>query len=353
MVPMLSSFGRLLGCAIAVSLVALQYCEGADANRIGISWGTDATPRWHLDEEALRARLDERHVPYVFLRSGTNTNQQAADVGALLDGSVGAIIVLAFDSLDLMPVIARAQVAKIPVVAYDRPIPSPSVFYVSYDSRMVGRLQARAILDRRPTGRYAEVLGDPGDLNSLEIQAGYNDILSAEIASGNIVVRPIIRVPKWSRDVARQEMASLLAQDSTPPIDAVLVANDNMAAGVIEALDQAGRQGVSVSGQDSDTDALRRIADTTQTMTVFKDSAALARVAADVALELANGRDPRALVNAVRWKGGATTAFQDAIMLRPVAIDRENLQWLFARGYASQQAVCQDLRRYVAPAACW
>ena len=53
----------------------------------------------------------------------------------------------------ILPAVNKANQLKIPVIAYDRLFESPEVFYISFNNKEVGRLQAQAI--------YAELGGKP------------------------------------------------------------------------------------------------------------------------------------------------------------------------------------------------
>lgn len=51
---------------------------------------------------------------------------------------------------------------------------------------------------------------------------------------------------------------------------------------------------VAISGQDADLAGIKRIAAGTQTMTVYKPITLLANTAAEIAVELGNGQEPKA-----------------------------------------------------------
>src|SRR3546814_14952168 len=66
------------------------------------------------------------------------------------------LIVLAQDAEAVVPAISRAQAEGIPVVGYDRLIEMPGVFYLTFDNKEVGRIQAREVLKVQPEGRSEE-----------------------------------------------------------------------------------------------------------------------------------------------------------------------------------------------------
>lgn len=68
-----------------------------------------------------------------------------------------------------------------------------------------------------------------------------------------------------------------------------MVSNDGMAGGVVSVLEKKGLSGkVVVTGQEAELDALQRIAEGKQTMTVYKPIIRLANRAVEAAIKLAN-----------------------------------------------------------------
>ena len=71
-------------------------------------------------------------------------------------------------------------------------------------------------------------------------------------------------------------------------IDAVVCSNDGTAGGAVQALKEQGLAGkVPTCGQDADLVACQRIAEGTQTVSIFKDVRILADAAMHAAVELA------------------------------------------------------------------
>jgi D-xylose transport system substrate-binding protein len=115
-----------------------------------------------------------------------------------------------------------------------------------------------------------------------------------------------------------------------------------MAGGVAAALASQGISGVPVSGQDGDLAALNRIARGRQTVSVWKDSRALGRAAAEVSLALAAGTPPERIEGAVRF-GTPGGLHVPARLLDPVAITRDNLEIAIDAGWAKREAVCRGV----------
>ncbi|EPX86281.1 ABC-type xylose transport system, periplasmic component [Rubellimicrobium thermophilum DSM 16684] len=127
-----------------------------------------------------------------------------------------------------------------------------------------------------------------------------------------------------------------------------MASNDGTAGGVVAALTAQGLQGIPVSGQDGDHAALNRIAQGTQTVSVWKDARELGRVAGEVAVQLAQGVDPASIegVEQFTTPGGNTV---NAIFLDPVPITRDNLSVVVDAGWITKEALCQGVTNGPAP----
>jgi D-xylose transport system substrate-binding protein len=151
--------------------------------------------------------------------------------------------------------------------------------------------------------------------------------------------------------VAQRVMEQILTRNAGR-VDAVVCSNDGMAGGVAAALASHGLTGVPVSGQDGDLAALRRIALGRQTVSVWKDSRALGRAAAEVALALAAGTAPADLPDAREFETPEGRHLP-ARLLEPIAITRENLDVVIEAGWATRDAVCRGVASTPeAPKAC-
>ena len=187
-------------------------------------------------------------------------------------------------------IIDDAHKAGIKVIAYDRLINNPALdYYVSFDSVKVGKYEAQGIVDVAPKGNFAYVGGSDVDANASLVKEGAFSVLQPRIDSGDIKLVFNESTPGWSQEIAYKNIKNFLAQGGS--LDAVVAANDSTAAGVIQALEEAGLAGkVPVSGQDAALSALQNIVTGTQTVTVYKPLKDLAFKAAEMAVGIASGK---------------------------------------------------------------
>jgi D-xylose transport system substrate-binding protein len=315
---------------------------GADELVVGVSWSNFQEERWKVDEAHLSGRLAELGARYVSADAQSSTEKQIADLENLVTRGADVLVVVAQDAGALGPALATARAEGIPVVAYDRLIEAPEVFYLSFDNREVGRIQARQILAARPSGRYVFIKGSAQDPNADLVHAGQLDVLRPHIAAGAVQVVGDQYVDGWLPELAQRVMEQILTATGNG-VDAVVCSNDGMAGGVAAALATQGLSGIPLSGQDGDHAALNRVARGRQTVSVWKDARRLGRTAGDVAVALARGTPPAEIDGATRFAGGPRGVSVPAILLEPVPITRANLDVVIDAGWIARESVCRGV----------
>ena len=249
-----------------------------------------------------------------------------------------ALIVLAQDSASIGPALDAAADAGIPVVGYDRMIDDPRAFYLTFDNVEVGRMQARAVLEAMPKGRYVMIKGSPVDPNADFLRGGQQEVLQAAIDAGDITIVAEAFTDDWQPANAQKNMEQILTEADNG-VDAVVASNDGTAGGVVAALTAQGMAGIPVSGQDGDMAALNRVALGTQTVSVWKDSRALGKAAGEIAVALASGTAMADVPGAAAFKspGGKDLT---AILLAPQPIKKDNLNLVLDAGWITKDVLC-------------
>jgi D-xylose transport system substrate-binding protein len=104
-----------------------------------------------------------------------------------------------------------------------------------------------------------------------------------------------------------------------------------------------------VSGQDGDHAALNRVAQGSQTVSVWKDARDLGRDAAAAAVTLAKGQK---VAGAQTWNGGEKKVALQAQFLKPVAITAKNLDVVVKAGWIKKEDLCKGVDAAKGPAVC-
>ncbi|HSV58127.1 MAG TPA: D-xylose ABC transporter substrate-binding protein [Variovorax sp.] len=331
--------------ALAVGLAAL----GASAQTVvGVSWSNFQEERWKTDEAAIKAQLEKLGAKYISADAGGSPEKQLGDIEGLMSKGAKALIVLAMDKDAILPAVTKATRQKVPVVAYDRLIEAPGVFYITFDNVEVGRMQAREVFKLAPKGNYVFIKGAPTDPNANFLRAGAQEVVDAAVKKGDIKIVGDEYTDGWKPEVAQKNMEQILTKNANK-VDAVVAANDGTAGGVVAALTAKGIRGIPVSGQDADFAALNRVALGTQTVSVWKDSRELGKEAASAAVAMAAGKP---VENAAPWSGGEKKVQLSSRLLKPVAITRDNLDTVVKAGWIKKDELCKGVAADKAPSAC-
>ena len=324
------------GLALGVATAPVM----AKGKTIAVSWKTFQEERWKTDDAAIKAVVEAAGDKYITADAQGSAQKQAADIEGLIAQKPDVIMVVAFDSDAILPSIKKITDAGIKSIAYDVQFEDPSALYVTFDNVGVGRLMAKEILKAKPAGNYAFIKGDKGDPNATFLFMGQMEVLGAAIKSGKIKNVCETFTDGWKPDNAQKNMEQCLTSTKNK-VDAVVSENDGMASGVVAALKAQGLAGkVPVSGQDGDKAALNRVATGTQTVSVWKDSRALGKVAAEAAVALADGTKVEKLKGVIKFKDGKKKVEMNAILLAPDPITKANLGDVIKAGWIKKDEAC-------------
>jgi len=339
---------RVFLTTIAVVLAITAFSPATAQTVVGVSWSNFQEERWKTDEAAIKGQLEKLGAKYISADADGSPEKQLGDIDGLIAKGAKALIVLAMDKDAILPAVNKATRQKIPVVAYDRLIEVPGVFYITFDNVEVGRMQAREVFKLAPKGNYVFIKGSPTDPNANFLRAGAQEIVDAAVKKADIKIVGEQYTEGWSPEVAQKNMEQILTKNANK-VDAVVAANDGTAGGVVAALTAKGIRGIPVSGQDADHAALNRIALGTQTVSVWKDSRELGKEAASAAVALASGKP---VDKAAKWNNGEKKVELQSRLLAPVPLTRDHLDVVIKAGWISKAEVCKGVSGDKAPAAC-
>jgi D-xylose transport system substrate-binding protein len=332
---------------LAASLVAVGLAVTAGvANAqviVGVSWNNFQEERWKTDEAAIKSALDAAGAKYISTDAQSSASKQLSDVENLISQGANALIILAQDQDAIQPAAANAIAEGIPVIAYDRLFENPDAFYITFDNKLVGTLEAKAVYEAQPTGNYVIIKGNSADPNADFLREGIEEVIGDAVKSGDIKIVGETYTDNWDPANAQKEMEQFLTVNNNN-VDAVVCENDGMAGGVVAALAAQGMAGqVPVSGQDGDHAALNRVALGTQTVSVWKDARELGKAAGEAAVALASGTSMSDIKGSVMFDGGPKGVNMHSLFLAPNPITRANLNEVIDAGWITKAEVCQGV----------
>ncbi len=336
----MKKFATAILAGVAMSFALAAVAEAKDKT-IAVSWKTFQEERWKTDEAAIKAVVEAAGDKYISTDAQLSAQKQAADIEGLITQNVDVIMVVAYDSDAILPSFKAASDAGVKMISYDVLVEDPNALYVTFDNVGVGRAMAKAMLEKgKSEGNFAFIKGDKGDPNATFLFQGIMEVLKPNMDDGKIKNVCETFTDGWKPDNAQKNMEQCLTSNDNA-IDAVVSENDGMASGVVAALEAQGLAGtVPVTGQDGDKAALNRVALGTQLVSVWKDARELGKVAAEAAVQIADGKAPADIAGVSKFSGGAKGVEVNAILLAPNPITKDNLPDVIDAGWISKDEAC-------------
>ena len=166
-----------------------------------------------------------------------------------------AFVFVPVDYKALGPSIEKAIKAGIPVIGYSNRMPDiPQIAYVGCDDVTIGHAISKHVFESLGgKGKVIYIDGVPGAITSKDRKEGFDKAMKEFPGIELLAAQPA----QYRRLPAVQVIENLMQR--FPVIDAVVCANDDMAVGVVEALESAGRKQTKVGGINGDTDAAKLI----------------------------------------------------------------------------------------------
>ncbi|MGB7068056.1 MAG: substrate-binding domain-containing protein [Pyrinomonadaceae bacterium] len=315
--------------------------------RIGFAMATVKEERWQRDRDAFEAHCKKVNVECVITVADNNSDRQANDVDNMLTQGVDVLVIAPQNATQAASMVDKAKAQGVKVISYDRLIDSPSIdLYISHQVPVIGKRMAEYALEKVPKGNYVMVYGAPTDNNALIMEKAQLAVLQPAIDRKDINIVASQFINDWKSELALNFVENALTQNSDD-IQAIVVSNDGMAGGVVSALEKKGLSGkVLVTGQDAQIDALQRIAEGKQAMTVYKPIIPLASQAVEAAVKLAAGN----LTGASPFRNDKIGKDVPAILLEVKVVDRSNLvDTVIKDGYAKFEEVYKNVQQSERP----
>ena len=210
----------------------------------------------------------------------------------LAEGSLEGLVVTPFRPASLNSALTAASRKNLPIINIDELIPEELakadgikiLTRIASNNVDVGKLDTQLVLNSVPKGSEVAVIeGDPTTTSSMDRVKGFTD--AAKGGGLNVVAS---QPANWDRKTARELAAKTLADH--PSLKAIFVANDDMALGVVNAVQAANAVGrVAVVSVDATPDALEAVKQGLLAGTVAQYPDAMAYLAIETMVKKLNG----------------------------------------------------------------
>jgi len=345
----------LVFCLAAMVAIVMTGCGGQKETasssggavkgvKVGVSMPTKSLQRWNQDGSNMEAKLKEKGYDVDLQFAENKVEMQVSQIENMITKGAKVIIVGAIDGGALSSVLDEAKSAGVQVIAYDRLIMNTDAvsYYATFDNYGVGKIQGEYIETKlglkegKGPYNFEIATGPLDDNNVVFFFKGAMDILQPYIDQGKLVVksgqktREQCATPNWDEAKAQERMDNIITSHYTSDkIDAVLCSNDSVSLGVQSALKSAGygagKAMPVVTGQDANISNVKAILAGEQSMSVFKDTRALADQVVKMVEAIVNGKEPE--VNDTKTYNNGKKVVP-SYLLQPQFVDMSNYKKL-------------------------
>ncbi|HKH06100.1 MAG TPA: substrate-binding domain-containing protein [Acidimicrobiales bacterium] len=211
----------------------------------------------NAEEEA--ERYDD--VEFVLLEGTNDSAAQVSQVEQLIAEDPDVLIILPHEGEPLTPVALEAMEAGIPVVNVDREFSTEGAYrtWIGGDNYGIGVSAANYLAEQLDCqGNVAEIQGVAGISVTEQRSAGFADTVEQLCGDG---IRIVAQQPAdFLPDRGLEVMETILQAE--PDLDAVYTHDDDMAMGVVSAIENAGREDEMIlTGAGGSREAMEMIQD--------------------------------------------------------------------------------------------
>ena len=346
----------LASAAMMASIAFAAPAFSQDKGLVGVAMPTKSSARWIADGDNMIKVLQERGYTTDLQYAEDDIPNQLSQIENMITKGAKVLVVASIDGTTLSDVLAQAHNAGIKVIAYDRLIrDTPNVdFYATFDNFQVGVLQATSLVkalkaDTEKGPFNIELFGgSPDDNNAYFFYDGAMSVLQPLIDKGTLVVgsgqtgMDKVATLRWDPATAQSRMDAILSSTySDKKLNAVLSPYDGLSIGILSSVKGVGYGSGDmpmpfVSGQDAEVPSVKSIIAGEQYSTIFKDTRDLAKVTVDMVDAVMSGKEPQ--VNDTKTYNNGNKVVP-SYLLKPVAIDKTNVDVLVKSGYYTEAQI--------------
>jgi D-xylose transport system substrate-binding protein len=318
---------------------------GSKSGKIALLLPESKTARYESQDRPNFERKLKELCPdcqIVYSNADQDAAKQQTQAEAALTQGAKVLVLDPVDSASAAAIVTRAKQQKVPVVSYDRLIlNAPVDYYISFDNVQVGKLQGQSLVDKLnqdgKKGSIVMINGAPTDNNAKLFKQGAHSVIDGS----GLKVAKEYDTPDWSPDKAQSEMEQAITALGKNGFVGVYSANDGNAGGIVAAMKSNGvdPKKIPITGQDAELAGIQRIVAGEQYMTVYKAIKPEAEAAAQLAVNLLQGKKPSGGVVNGKTNNGQIDV--PSVLLKPVAVTKDNINdTIIKDGFWKASQIC-------------
>jgi D-xylose transport system substrate-binding protein len=319
--------------------------SGAKSGKIALLLPESKTARYESQDRPNFERKLKELCPdcqEIYSNADQDAAKQQQQAEAALTQGAKVLVLDPVDSASAAAIVTRAKQSNVPVISYDRLITgAPLDYYISFDNVQVGKLQGQALVDKlKQDGKKGSIVminGAPTDNNAKLFKQGAHSVIDGS----GLKVAKEYDTPDWSPDKAQSEMEQAITALGKNGFVGVYSANDGNAGGIVAAMKSNGVDPtkIPITGQDAELAGVQRIVAGQQYMTVYKAIKPEAEAAAQLAVNLLQGKKPENSVVNGKTNNGQVDV--PSVLLKPIAVTKDNIQdTIIKDGFWKASQIC-------------
>lgn len=295
----------VLICALvllAVAYLSVLGCTKKHGKQIAFVVTTLSNPYFvDMTESAKKEVANHPGVELIVQapEKAIDNERQIQIIENLITQKVDAICVVPADSKSILPVIAKANKANIPVLNIDNKIDFDLakkdnvkvVTFIGSDNYLGGKLAAEYIVKKlNGKGKVAILEGVSGVEAAIQRKGGFLDYLKDNPGIKVVASQPA----DWDREKGLNIFQNIL--QANPGVQALFACNDEMALGAIQAVKASKKKGIIIVGFDATKDGVAAVNDGTMAGTVAQLPIEMGKIAVLKAIDVLNGKTIEAYI---------------------------------------------------------
>ncbi len=285
----------LLGALAALTLISCGKEKPADAKPVvALVMKTLNNPFFVDMEKGARQAADSLGIELIVQAPDreTDVERQMQIVENLISRGVTAIALVPSGSREIVPAIAKANAANIPVIIVDTKVDAAAMesahattkTFIGSDNEDGGRLAGEFLATTLGgKGEVAVLEGVPGHETADSRLRGFRGAIAKYPGMKIVASQPA----NMERDLAFNATQNML--QAHPGISGIFACNDVMALGAVEAARTAGKSAVRIVGFDAQDEARKAVKDGRMLATVAQNPTEMGKLAIITAARLQKG----------------------------------------------------------------
>lgn len=286
---------KILALALSAMMALALVPAMAEEYTIGVLLSDTSNTFFVTMQKAIEAKATELGAKTIVLNGANDSAKDVTNMENLLSAGVDIVLYNPVDS-DAAAAVAQMAIDKnVQIISIDRGVNGAKVIsHIASDNVYGGRIATEKLIELiGGKGVIAEIQGMAGASAANDRHQGF---LDAVAAAGDGIQVADSQIGDWDTTKAMGIMENMLT--ARPDIQAVFCANDNMAIGAVQAVQQMGRADIFIIGFDAEQVALDAIQEGTLYGTIQQQPALMGELGVQTALDFLAGKPVEPFIGA-------------------------------------------------------